>query len=276
MHFLLTTDLSPIFIREHLNDPSVMRDISAKMDSIVCAQLPATVWNATQDHNPRDDRWKLHVEPTFEPGDDEYKKAFDRVKQRAYAVAISCNCHRTHCATCRKGDVGKYKCRLAYPRACFNQETTMLQIVLVKDPLSGKMIPKAVVEMDSEKPEDDLLLKWRDDRIIILEVQRPGLNPNELHGQQQIANEKTLYWVDIAQSDNGCVVIFSPTLTASLACNVNAESLGNLAQAKSATFCLMPSKDMPLNHFRFRLDGLPNQGRQQGGEYCFAFESGIS
>ena len=249
MHFLLTTDLSPIFIRECLSDPSVMRDISAKMDSIVCAQLPVTVWNATQNNNSRDDRWKLHMEPgDDETVDDEFKRAFDGVKQRAYAVAISCNCHKTHCATCRKGDVGKYKCRLAYPRACFNRETTMLQIVLVKDPLSGKMVPKAVVEMDSEKPEDDLLLKWRDDRIIILEVQRPGSNPSELHGQQKIGDEETLYWVDIAQSDNGCVVSFSPTLTASLACNVNAESLGNLAQAKSATFCSLSSKDMLTGH----------------------------
>lgn len=245
---MLTTDLSPIVIKEYLDNPSVVRDISTKLDSIICAQLPSSVWNEQQPPELRDDRWKLQLDSTTEPTEgDELNTLFDNMTTRAYAVARYCNCHKTHAATCRKGDVGKYKCRMAYPRACFNQETTILQIVLVKDPRSGKLVPKALVEVDHESKEPDLLLKWKDDRIVILEVQRPGRNPEEQHGQQQVGEDKTLYWVDIAQSDNESVVSFSPSLTATLGCNANAESLGNLAQAKASTFCLMFQSHSPFD-----------------------------
>ena len=241
MHFLITTDLSPIFIREYLNNPSVMSDISAKIDSILCAQLPASVWAEKQDKDPRDDRWKLKAELATESEEYPFVKSFDTVKRRAYAVARSCMVHKSHAATCSKGASGKQKCRMSYPRACFNQKTTALQIMLVKDPITGKLIPKALVEAepDPENPDRDVLLNWKDERIIILELQRVGANPDEEHRQQEIGEEKTPYWVDIAQSENECVVSFSPALLASLGCNANVENLGNLAQAKAATFCLL-------------------------------------
>ncbi len=246
MHFLLTTDLSPIVIREYLDNPRVLRDISAKMDSIISVQLPASVWTEEQPKNPRDDRWKLEIDSTAEPREQEFARSFEKLKRRAYAVARSCMVHKTHAATCRKGDVGKYKCRMAYPRGCFNGDTTLLQIALVYDPSSEKMVPKALVEIDAEKMNSDQLLKWKDDRIIILELQRPGRDPDEASCMQEIGEDKTLYWADVAQSENECVVSFSPSLSAALGCNANAESLGNLAQAKAATFCLMP-----LNVFLF-------------------------
>lgn len=245
MHFLLTTDLSPIVIREYLDNPHVVHDVTAKLDSIICAQLPMSVWSEPQDPILLEDRWRLNVDSAVEPGEDEFKQAFNKMKIRAYAVAKRV-CHKTHAATCRKGDVGKYKCRLAYPRACFNQATTMLQIVLVKDPSTGKLVPKALVEMETEKEELDLLLKWKDERIVILEVQRPGRYPDELHHQEQFGEEQTKYWVDVAQSENECVVSFSPSLTASLGCNTNVESLGNLSQAKAATYCLFLFRNQVL------------------------------
>jgi hypothetical protein len=238
MHFLITTDLSPIIIREHLNNPRVLSDISAKMDSIICAQLPTSVWGEKQEKEPRDDRWKLKLDLDTEPEGDSIVNAFDSIKRRAYAVARSCMCHKLHAATCSKGEVGKYKCRMAYPRACFNRKTAVLQIMLVKDPISGKLVPKALVDVEPERNDPDLLLKWKDDRIIILELQRAGENPDEEHRQQELGEERTLYWADIAQSENESVVSFSPALLASLGCNANVESLGNLAQAKAATFCL--------------------------------------
>ena len=260
MHFLLTTDLSPITIREHLNNPRVLCNISAKMDSIISAQLPASVWNEKQPQDPRDDRWKLAIDSSVEPGEDEFARSFESLKRRAYAVARSCNCHNTHAATCRKGDIGKYKCRMAYPRACFNENTAILQIILVHDPSSGKMVPKALVEMDAEKNDADQLLKWKDDRIIILELQRPGRDPDEVNCKQEIGEERTLYWADIAQSENECVVSFSPSLSAALGCNANAESLGNLAQAKAATFCLNDHMDFFRTLFSFRFGKVPDQG----------------
>ena len=76
MHFLLTTDLSPIVIREYLSNPRVLRDISAKLDSIISAQLPASAWNTKQPMDPRDDRWKLEVDSTAEPGQQDFARSF--------------------------------------------------------------------------------------------------------------------------------------------------------------------------------------------------------
>lgn len=272
MHFLLTTDLSPIVIREHLNNPRVMRDISAKLDSIICAQLPETVWSEQQDRQLYEDRWQLNSDSSNES---DSESLFDNMKARAYAVAKRV-CHKTHAATCRKGDVGKYKCRLAYPRACFNQPTTVLQISLLKDLSTGKLVPKAHVELDPEIEDPDLLLKWKDDRIVILEMQRLGRDPNELHERQQIEDKE--YWLDVAQSENECVVSFSPSLTAALGCNTNVENLGNLSQAKSGSFCLffITLPEFRGAHFRYRLGEIYDERRQQSCEYSVAVERSLS
>ena len=154
---------------------------------------------------------------------------------RAFAVAYSTNRH-SHTFTCHKGESGKYRCRLAYPRATCNRTTGLLQL---EQPENSKM-PLARTRMAVKVTYGDPLLDLKDDRVVILELQRPTDNfDSQKQEEYDSIPEGAEYWAEYETGSNSNVVTFSPCLTAMIASNTCVEVLGNLAQSKSATYYIV-------------------------------------
>jgi hypothetical protein len=163
------------------------------------------------------------------------KSQHELLTRRALACAVRTNLHN-HSFTCHKGEHGKYKCRLGYPKAPCNRETGFVQIE--RDPSCN--LPKARTHFSVKQTalSEDPLQNLRDDRVIVLELFRPSDDYSE-ELQEQYENSNGQYWADYAPGENSDVVSFSPALTALFACNSNVEVLGNFAQAKGATYYII-------------------------------------
>jgi hypothetical protein len=101
-HFLVWTDISPVVIQRFLAEPVIRSAICQRIDSVVCASIPASAREASAQlsTNPcaeptpayRDGRIQSPL-PTDRP-------AFD---SRVHAVTYATGRHASHTASCRKG-----------------------------------------------------------------------------------------------------------------------------------------------------------------------------
>lgn len=227
-HATLFGDMSPITLRDAIDDVVKGAEICRRLDSIVRACVPVQqpeVLSALPCAEPtalhRDGR---NVAPV--PNAD--AAAFETF---ANGVAGATNVH-THSKTCHKGAVGRYKCRLAYPRAPWSFDTALLQLVLKTMP-DGSVKPVALVDMkpraehDEKAARDDPMLAWRDERVVVVELHRA----DESSAQHTKADGM---WCDIACDGSSRVVNFSPAMTALLACNTDVSVLGSLPQVSDA------------------------------------------
>ena len=230
-HFIITTDLSPVFIRESISNPTIRSMIQDRMDSIVQTWIPES---ANSDGTLLCDGPQFD-EPTLAVRDNRKKldcSSIDTVLRRGFAVAKLCNCH-THSATCHKGITGKWRCRFGLPSGSWPRGTTFLQLVGQED--DGKFVPLALREMDDDCPVSDPLLAWQDQRTIILQLHRP----DQSYHPSEVEPDNGNYWVDIGCGDQSNVVSFSPLLSAALNCNTCVEPLGGLTQSKTVSFYLL-------------------------------------
>jgi len=225
-HATLFGDMSPITLRDAIDDVVKRAEICRRLDCIVRAWLPhkqpgllSTLPCAEPTAMHRDGR---NVAPTPNA---------DAVAFEAFAngVAGATNVH-THSQTCHKGAVGRYKCRLAYPRAPWSYDTTLLQLVSRKMP-DGSVRPVALVDIkpraehDEKVARDDPMLAWVDERVVVVEVHRAdesSVNHTSADGM----------WCDIACDESSKVVSFCPAMTALLAANTDVSVLGSLPQVR--------------------------------------------
>jgi hypothetical protein len=201
-HATLFGDMSPITLRDAIDDVVKGAEICSRLDCIVRASLPAGQPELTSP--------LPCAEPTALHRDGRNVAATpnaDPVAFEAFAngVAGATNVH-THSKTCHKGAVGRYKCRLAYPRAPWSFDTTLQQLVLKTMP-DGSVKPVALVDMkprsqhDESIATDDPTLAWRDERVVVV----------ELHRADESSAEHTKadgMWCDIACDGSSRVVNF--------------------------------------------------------------------
>jgi hypothetical protein len=149
-HATLFGDMSPITLRDAVDDVVKAAEICSRLDCIVRAYLPAERAEAVSTL-PCAEPTALHrdgrnVVPTLSAD----AAAFETF---ANSVAGATNVH-THSKTCHKGAVGRYKCRLAYPRAPWKFDTTLLQLVLKQMP-DGSVRPVALVDTKPRAEHDE-------------------------------------------------------------------------------------------------------------------------
>ena len=239
LHFIITTDLSPITIKESIDQPTLRKQIESRFDSIIQSWIPgealdlAAIPSASLDiEEPtpqlRDRREKIDVSNI----------AF--VKSSGHAVASACNRHR-HGATCHKGLTGRWRCRFGLPSGTFAQSTSFLQLIGQEDQ-HGRFVPLALRELESTEPPSDPMRLWTDERTIVLQLYRPDM----VGCVSADASSNNAYYVDLGCGDQSNVVTFSPLLSAVLGCNTCVDPLGSLTQSKSVTFYLLKymTKDM--------------------------------
>ena len=252
LHFLLATDITPITIQKYCDNPEVLKLLCARLDSILCANIPLTAKELVEPIVADN-----LSEPTPKHRDTRTTVDFENatkadVDERGNGVAFSANRHQ-HSLTCHKGPTGRFRCRLSMGRAIWSRETEVLQLLATYD-TAGKMIPKALRHIQQPSDMGDPLQIWNDHRVLVLELHRPHatFGPDahtecsnsacaQSHPDSACTNQ---YYVDIVDDGtdntaNAKVVTFSPALSAILACNTDIEPLGTFAQAKAAIFYLV-------------------------------------
>ena len=194
-HAVIQTDMSPMLVQRAVDDVELRAELCRRFDTIVEASLPRdTEANATSElpcAEPtlwhRDGR---NAAPT--PVSDAFG-----FREALGGVVRATNVH-AHTHTCHKGAVGKYKCRLAYPRAPWRPPTTLLQLVL-RAGADEVLKPVALLELETRDAFDDdvakfdPMLAWRDKRVIVVELHRADMN-SELADHAQLGD----HWCDVA------------------------------------------------------------------------------
>ncbi len=225
-HATLFGDMSPITLRDAIDDVVKGAEICSRLDRIVRACLPA--------ERPELVSTLPCAEPTALHRDGRNVAATPLADAAAFEsfandVAGATNVH-THSKTCHKGAVGRYKCRLAYPRAPWKFDTMLLQLLLKQMP-DGSVRPVALVDMkpradhDAKVASDDPTLAWRDERVVVVELHRA----DESSADHAKADGM---WCDIACDGSSKVVNFSPAMTALLGANTDVSVLGSLPQVR--------------------------------------------
>jgi hypothetical protein len=102
--------------------------------------------------------------------------------------------------------------------------------------VDGKLVVHALRERQPHEPDPDPLLTWMDNRIVVIELHRPGGDTT-----QSDVSDDGQFFVDIEQcpKTDGFLVAFSPALSAALGCNNDVTPLGSLAQAKAILYYLI-------------------------------------
>jgi len=172
-HFVLWCDGSPAYIQRHITDPARMAALAARIDSMVTAALTENAQHAAENKTSlpveeptliyRDHRVPVPC-PSVSPAE---FKAF------AEAVAWSSNRH-THTFTCRKGENGKYACRLAYERATWNRPTEFVQLKRVSE--NGERLKVAARKnFETNAPHGrDMFFNTNENQLVVLELHRPA------------------------------------------------------------------------------------------------------
>lgn len=235
LHFIAITDLAPHVIRKYIDDSVVMHQLTQRLDSLVKCWLP----NEAHETDIKLSSGNCK-EPTPEFRDGRNHINVDdaaAVQKRVEDVVLKVNKHQ-HTTTCRKSRTGRYKCRLAMPRAQWGHETCALQLICVKDQ-NGNLVPRALRDIQPPISTNiDPLKVWDDDRIIVLELYRPNA-ANDANATET-TDDGAEYWVDIAETGaNSDIVSYSPALSAVMCCNTCVEYLGTNCQAKSAMYYLV-------------------------------------
>jgi hypothetical protein len=245
LHMLHNSDLSPVTLSKHLDTPGFMEMFMKRLDSMVQAWIPDDVMSAAD--RPTSN---LHVEeatPIFRDhrigvsGSSDVP-SMDDINRMASNVALHTNRHG-HSFTCHKGKMGATGCRLCMPRGCFNQESQCIQLEWSLD-ANGHKVPRALKVIAKSSHDDvhnDVPGETVDSRIIVLELNRPGLG--DLDAEVCISDCSSAsvdkYRNECVQGPNGSTVTYSPSITAALRCNTAIEPLGNAVQEKAGMFYLI-------------------------------------
>jgi len=129
-HSLIFLDCGPRRIQAALSDPEEMTQVVARIDSVCRA------WLSQEAKTSAEQLTSLPVEePTKEHRDNRVPcpdPMVDAVafEAKAEAVAASTNVH-SHSFTCQKSTIGRYQCRLSYPRPCWNRPTECVELTAV-------------------------------------------------------------------------------------------------------------------------------------------------
>ena len=241
MHFLMTTDISPMEVARVIDDVEVRNLLSNRIDSVVQAWMPEHFHTAQPSRSEkdcaedttefRDHRHLVDLRKFLDTADPD--SAMDFIHSEGYQAAASSNLHIDHRATCHKGPVGEHRCRMAMPRATWDNGTIFVQLD-VRDELKCPLAFASISQQpQSQLTVADPILQRLDDRVVVLELGRPK-DDSQITQTHVTANG--VYFKNEAVSKNSHVVAFSPTLSAAFRCNTNVEFLGNLCQAKAAAF----------------------------------------
>ncbi len=163
-------------------------------------------------------------------------ESLEDFQKRGHWVALESNQHR-HAATCHKGIRGSYACRECYPRAFWNNPTSVLKI----ENVAGHNVPLARKSFTTKDPRQarNLLYGYNDYQALVIELHRPSDNPDPALHEDPLTPD---HYVDFIPPDNehpgsnAYVAAFNVWLSASLGCNINVEYLGTCSQAKAASF----------------------------------------
>ena len=236
MHFVVCTDLAPHVWRRYINDPELRAKLTARLDSVLSAMLSKDEIQTTNSSPVSTSSCKDPETPLIRDGRVPAQTAtMDQIRERAAAVIRSCNIHN-HSATCSKSEIGKRQCRMGKPTACWNNDTSVVELYGDYDS-AGKFRPRALREMTEDKPSDDPILEWKEKRTLIVELKRTADNESR---EQHDGDDR--FWIDIEYDDknlNSRVVNFLPALSAALGCNTDVEHLGSMTASKSAMFYLV-------------------------------------
>jgi len=240
MHFLMTTDISPMEIARVIDDEEVRKLLSSRIDSVLQAWLPEhfhtskpakSEKDCAEDTTEfRDHRHLIDLRKTLETAN--LESSIEAIQSDGYQAAASSNLHTDHRATCHKGPVGQHRCRMAMPRATWDNGTIFVELD-VRDNLKCPIAFTSISQPpQSQSSITDPILQKLDDRVIVLELGRPkdGSDMTQTH-----VPPSGMYYKNEAVSKNSNVVAFSPTLSAAFRCNTNVETLGNRSQAIAAT-----------------------------------------
>ena len=281
LHAVITTDFSPTTIRTYIDRPDVREALAERLNSILQGHLPPDAEQFSERASPdsetchepttaiNDTRRKLHLSsidinpddprPQLEQLEEQAAAALHPIMQHGYAMAFKTNQH-SHSFTCHKGAVGKWRCRLSLPFATWQGRTCFLQLRVrtENDKFKVEALQKIHEGNFSEHCTYDAMSRWKDSRVIVLELHRPHKRSDEccrdLHEsqhnplsnwdastltQQEIADMQET-WADLTEvGENGMVVTFSPLISAVMGCNTCVDPLGNMAQSKAITYYLI-------------------------------------
>lgn len=183
-----------------------LKEVVARIDSVVRARLfpkaraKAQVTTPLPAEEPtpawRDARWLIP----------DYVTEAAICLAEAEAVAFSVNRH-THSFTCHKGGVGRYRCRLAYPRPLWDLPTTIAQLKLV--PTSDGSFKVAAPRQleDPPAPHFDPLLN-PGNRVVVIELYPPRDEPTIETGLSHTRDLGSVFYADIEGGGYGLVVAF--------------------------------------------------------------------
>lgn len=111
-HGCLFTHLSPALLQACAGHPTLEPVACRAVDRLVSATLPVEVHTAhLLPPAARGSTMRASLRPVPDP-----EAGVQALREAAHAVMASCGVH-SHTFTCRKGDVGKERCRLMMPRA---------------------------------------------------------------------------------------------------------------------------------------------------------------
>ena len=179
-HGIFWGDMSPTLFAKAIDDAVLRGRLCARLDRIVRACLPVCEEKQHSSTLPCNEPTKLHrdgrnVAPT--PGVD-----IAGYTDFVCSAVNSTNVHSSkHSFTCHKGSIGRYKCRLAYPRGPFSHGTAMLCLVLMPDAVTGVFKARALVDIPARDAADvaaaaaDPLLEWQDGRCVVVELERADI-----------------------------------------------------------------------------------------------------
>ena len=90
-----------------------------------------------------------------------------------WCIIRSYNIHSRHPATCHKGEVGKYRCRLGMPQHCRDKETYLVEICWNNTNLGLEKTPIARLKFSPSINASKDPLASNDQRAILIDLYRP-------------------------------------------------------------------------------------------------------
>jgi hypothetical protein len=231
-HGAVWSDLPPALLEAVAEFPDAVKVIGDAIDQVCQAHLPQLVHaekrmrraaNQPAEHASM----SLSVTPSFDRGvlepcsfSTEFLDQSTSYADRSLSVAATVQVHDKHVATCRKGNAGKYGCRMAMPQAVRVEPTGPVQLSAAYDE-NGKMTVSGTSEISSRAEHIQQsyvrgafagsaqdVLPPRDTRHLVWELYRP-------------------------LPEDGDVVAFNRALTSALGCNTAVYILGSLQQSQS-------------------------------------------
>jgi hypothetical protein len=242
-HGAIWSDLPPSLLEDIAEYPHLVAIVGDAIDEICCASLPTSVHDADdarsqQRLSAKRSSLLMSPPPNYESltDIDEQLRAIigwipatvpsfstdatsldsDSYTSRWHTTAAAVQRHTKHMATCRKGNSGKYGCRMSMPQAIHPEPTGPVELNVTYDEqgrwhvTAADTISSKVVHIETPLHA----LPTPDSRVLSWDIHRPTI-----------------------QDTN--VVTFNRALTAALGCNTALYALGNAMQCKQSLFYLL-------------------------------------